>query len=189
MPRVPDHLCERALVMLQGGMRTADVARAINCNEHTVRCLRQSYRETGRTADHPRSGRTRATTPAQYRYIWTSHLRDRYSMATTTPRVTPGTHNPSISAQTVGNRLREAEMRACRPFGRWWSPDQTELEKSALHWPVAVLSHQQCHQPYCLFCSWFPARQECQCSAMASEEPGSQSHWACLRPVGSEGEG
>jgi hypothetical protein len=22
----------------------------------------------------------------------------------------------------------------------------------------------------------FPARQECQCSAMASEEPGSQSH-------------
>ena len=29
--------------------------------------------------------------------------------------VTPGTHNPSISAQTVCNRLREAGLRACRP--------------------------------------------------------------------------
>ena len=118
MPRVPAHLRERALGMLQGGMRTADVARAINCNVRTVRCLRQRYRETGWTADHPRSGRPRVTTPAQDRYIRTSHLRDRYRMATTTARVTPGMHNPSISAQTVCNRLREAGLRACRPVIR-----------------------------------------------------------------------
>ncbi|XP_055730048.1 ceramide transfer protein-like isoform X7 [Salvelinus fontinalis] len=74
--------------MLQGGMRTADVARAINCNVCTVRRLRQRYRETGPCV----------TTPAQDRYIRTSHLRDRFRMATTTARVTPGTHNPSISA-------------------------------------------------------------------------------------------
>ena len=83
MPRVPAHLRERALGMLQGGM-TADVARAINGNVHTVRRLRQRYRETGRTADRPRSGRPRATTPAQDQYIRKSHLRDRYRMATTT---------------------------------------------------------------------------------------------------------
>ena len=35
-------------------------------------------------------------------------------MATTTAQVTPGTHNPSISAQTACNRLREAGLRACR---------------------------------------------------------------------------
>uniref|UniRef100_A0AAZ3NTS0 Transposase Tc1-like domain-containing protein n=1 Tax=Oncorhynchus tshawytscha TaxID=74940 RepID=A0AAZ3NTS0_ONCTS len=35
-------------------------------------------------------------------------------MATTIARVTPGIHNPSISAQTVHNRLREAGLRACR---------------------------------------------------------------------------
>ena len=69
MPGVPAHLRERALGMLQGGMRTADVARAINCNVRTVRRLRQRYRETGQTADHPRSGRPRVTTPAQDRYI------------------------------------------------------------------------------------------------------------------------
>ena len=118
MPRVPVHLRKHALGMLQGGMRTADVARAINCNVRTVRRLRQRYRETGRTADRPRSGRPRVTTPAQDRYIRTSHLRDRYRMATTTARVTPGTHNPSISAQTVRNRLREAGLRACRPVVR-----------------------------------------------------------------------
>uniref|UniRef100_A0A673YR65 Tc1-like transposase DDE domain-containing protein n=1 Tax=Salmo trutta TaxID=8032 RepID=A0A673YR65_SALTR len=114
----PAHLCERALGMLQGGMRTADVARAINCNVRAVRRLRQRYGETGRTADRPRSDRPRVTTPAQDRYIRTSHLRDRYRMATTTARVTPGTHNPSISAQTVRNRLREAGLRACRPVVR-----------------------------------------------------------------------
>uniref|UniRef100_A0AAZ3SA94 Transposase Tc1-like domain-containing protein n=1 Tax=Oncorhynchus tshawytscha TaxID=74940 RepID=A0AAZ3SA94_ONCTS len=36
----------------------------------------------------------------------------------TTARVTPGTHNPSISAQTVRSRLREAGLRACRPVVR-----------------------------------------------------------------------
>ena len=39
MPRVPAHLRERALGMLQGGMRKADVARSINCNDRTVRRL------------------------------------------------------------------------------------------------------------------------------------------------------
>ncbi|CDQ65626.1 unnamed protein product [Oncorhynchus mykiss] len=57
-------------------MRTADVARAINCNVSNVRRQRQSYRETGRRADRPRSGRPCVTTPAQDRYIQTSNLRD-----------------------------------------------------------------------------------------------------------------
>uniref|UniRef100_A0A8D0A4Y6 Transposase Tc1-like domain-containing protein n=1 Tax=Sander lucioperca TaxID=283035 RepID=A0A8D0A4Y6_SANLU len=79
--------------MVQRGMRTADVARAINCNVRTVSRLRQRYRETGRTADHPRTGRPRVTTPAQDR-------------------------NPSISAQTFRNSLRDAGLRACRPVVR-----------------------------------------------------------------------
>ena len=82
--------------------------------------LQCQYCETPKTAlqgDRADSGRPHVT-PAQERYIRTSHLRDRYRMATTTDRVTPGTHNPYISAQTVGNRLREAELRACRPVVR-----------------------------------------------------------------------
>uniref|UniRef100_A0A4W5N2G4 Tc1-like transposase DDE domain-containing protein n=1 Tax=Hucho hucho TaxID=62062 RepID=A0A4W5N2G4_9TELE len=109
MPRGPAHLCERALGMLQGVMRTADVARAINCNVRTVRCLRPHYRETGWTRQDGHLHRISTSR--------TSHLRDRYRMATTA-RVTPGTHNSSISAQTVRNRLREAGLRACRPVVR-----------------------------------------------------------------------
>ena len=41
MPGVYAFLHERALGMLQGGMSTADVARAINYNVRTVRSLRQ----------------------------------------------------------------------------------------------------------------------------------------------------
>ena len=65
MPRAPTRLHERALGMLQGD---ADVAREIHCNVRTVRRLRQLYRKTGRTADHPRSGRPRVTTPAPDQY-------------------------------------------------------------------------------------------------------------------------
>uniref|UniRef100_A0AAZ3RE68 Transposase Tc1-like domain-containing protein n=1 Tax=Oncorhynchus tshawytscha TaxID=74940 RepID=A0AAZ3RE68_ONCTS len=79
--------------------------------------LQCPYCETGQTADRPHSGRPHVT-PAQDRYIRSSHLRDRYRMATTTAQVTPGRHNPSISAQTVCNRLREAGLRACRPVVR-----------------------------------------------------------------------
>ena len=140
MPRVPAHLREPALGMLQEGMRIAKVARAINCDVFTVRHLRQRYRETGRTADCPCSGRPRVTAPAQDRYMRTSHLQDRYRMATTTARVTPGTHNPSISSQTVRKRLREAGLRACRPFVRQvltnhvaYGHKPTVTAKSALH--------------------------------------------------------
>jgi hypothetical protein len=132
-------------------MRTADVARAIHCNVCTVRCLRQHYRETGQTADHPRSGRPCVTTPAQDRYIRTSHLWDRYRMATTA-RITPGTHNPSISAQTVHNRLRErVDWGLVGLLGRS-SPDitsdppsldQTGLAKSYFKKEVRVCADEQ----------------------------------------------
>ena len=88
-----------------------------------------------------------------------SYLRDMYRMATTTAGVTPGTHNPSISAQTVHNRLREARLRACRPVVRqvlnrhhrqqrrlWeqthrrWT--RQDWQKVLFHWWVKVLSHQ-----------------------------------------------
>ena len=122
MPRVPAHLRKHALGMLQGGMRTVDVARAINCNVRTMRHLRQLYRETGRTADRPRSGRPCVTTPAQDRYIRTSEpagqVQDGNNNCPSYTRTHTRMHNPSISAQTVRNRLREAGLRACRPVLR-----------------------------------------------------------------------
>jgi hypothetical protein len=111
MPRVPVHMHALALGMLQGGLRTVDVARAINCTVCTVRHLRQSYRETGRTADCHHSGRLCLTSPAQDRYIQTSHLRDRYRMATTAAQVTPGTHNLTISLVVIVGNLNAVRYR------------------------------------------------------------------------------
>ena len=118
--RVPAHLRERAA-------RRHEDCRC--CQGNKFQC---PYCETPKTA-------------LQDRYIRTSHLQDRYRMATTA-RVTPGTHNPSISAKTVRNRLKEAGPRACIPVvrqvltrrrccyghkpSRWTSRD---WQKSTLH--------------------------------------------------------
>ena len=73
---VSAHLREHALGMLHGGMRTTDAAKAIHCNVRTVRCLRQRYRETGRTAAPPHSGRPRPAMASEepgshsIEYVW-----------------------------------------------------------------------------------------------------------------------
>ncbi len=61
MPKVPDHFCESAIVLLQGGTRCADVTIAINANLHNVRHIRHCSMETGRTADHPYSDKPHLT--------------------------------------------------------------------------------------------------------------------------------
>ena len=95
--------------------------RQIKCNVRTVSRLRQCYREIGRTADRPRSGCPRVTTPAQDRYIRTSRLRDRYRIATTTSRVTPGTHNQCPDCPQQAERGWTDGLQACCKAG----PHQT----------------------------------------------------------------
>ena len=116
MPRLPQNLRERAVGMLQAGMRTVQIARQLGTTSRTIRRLRETFNATGVTNDRPRSGRSRVTTRGEDRYILTSHLRDRYMPAVATSRNTPGTHNNRISAQTVINRLRERGIRARRTY-------------------------------------------------------------------------
>ena len=116
MPRLPSEHRERAIGMLQAGMTSEQVAGVMGCSSRTIRRLRERFGATGRTADRPRSGRPRVTTPGQDRYIVTSHLRYRFLTATRTAHNTPGRHINRISAQTVRNRLRERSIRADRPF-------------------------------------------------------------------------
>ena len=102
--------------MLEAGASTEDVAAQVGSSVQEVRSLRQRFVQIGSTEDLPRSGRPRVTTPAQDRYILNQHLRNRPFTATATASVTPGTHNPRISAQTIYNRLAENNLRACRPY-------------------------------------------------------------------------
>jgi len=109
MPRLSADERGRAVGHLEAGVTVADVARIFNCSRETIYNLQTRYMNTGSTRDRPRSGRPRVTTPAQDRYIRTTHLRDRFQSASHTARTLPQ-HQP-VSTQTVIRRLREHGIR------------------------------------------------------------------------------
>lgn len=113
MPPLRATARENAIGRLQAGQRQVDVARALNVSQGTISRLWTRFQQTGSTADAPRSGRPRVTTPAQDRFIRLRHLRNRFLTAQSTVNALPG--NRRISRQTVRNRLHQAGLRAYRP--------------------------------------------------------------------------
>jgi len=91
------------------------IARHFGCSQATISNLAKRFEATGSVSDRPRPGRSRVTTPNQDRMIVLQHLRDRFQPATVTAAVTPGLHNPRISADTVRRRLRSQGLQAQRP--------------------------------------------------------------------------
>ena len=51
MPRVPQNMRERAIGMLQAGMRTVEIARQLGTSARTIRRLRERFNTTGETKD------------------------------------------------------------------------------------------------------------------------------------------
>ena len=74
MPRIPKHLRERAIGMLEAGASTEEVSVQVGSSVQAVRCLRRQFVQTGSTEDRQRSSRPRVTTPAQDHYILNQHL-------------------------------------------------------------------------------------------------------------------
>ena len=105
----------RAVGMLQAGMTQINVARRIGVSPSVIHRLISRFTQTNSTADRPRTGRPRCTTPAQDRYLRTSALRSRViSGAELRARLLQtGTR---VSIQTVRNRLHSAGLRARRPY-------------------------------------------------------------------------
>lgn len=114
MPRLSEANRHIAIGLLEAGQSQRAVARRMNVHQSTISRLWERYRRQNSVADAPRSGRPRATTAAQDRYIRVHHLRHRTATATSTARQIPGLRR--LSAQTVRNRLREAGLRARRPY-------------------------------------------------------------------------
>ena len=114
MPRL--NLANRniAIGRLQLGESQSEVARHMNVRQSTISRLWNRFQRFQSAEDRPRSGRPRITTAAQDRYIRVHHLRHRTTTATNTAGQVPGLRR--VSAQTIRNRLREAGLRARRPY-------------------------------------------------------------------------
>ena len=87
MPRIPKHLRERPIGMLEAGASMEEVSVQVGSSVQALRSLRRRFVQTGIT-DLRRSGRPCVTTPAQDHYILNQHLRNRFLTATATASVT-----------------------------------------------------------------------------------------------------
>ena len=116
MVRLTDVQRGRAIALLMQGQRQKQVANHFGVNVSTIERLVRRLRETGHLADRPQSGCPRVTSRRQDRTIRLAHLRNRHLTATETAFNTVGTHNRQISPKTVGSRLCEIGLRACRPY-------------------------------------------------------------------------
>ncbi|CAM1312008.1 Uncharacterised protein r2_g2235 [Pycnogonum litorale] len=113
MPRLNNAQRNNVIGRLEAGTSRSEVARFFHVSPSTISRLGTRYQQQETTRDLPRSGRPRATTTAQDRYIRLRHLRQRMTTATSTASTIPGLG--TISDQTVRNRLRDAGLRPRRP--------------------------------------------------------------------------
>ena len=132
--------------MLQLGATHDHVARIMNCSKKTIGRLLSRYRQTGRTADLPRSGRPRVTTPNEDRHLRVLHLRNRF--LTVTSSAAHGLNHP-ISIWTVIRRLRLHGIRPYRPFRGMTLTNQ--IRHRRLAWARTVRQWQQRHWSRVLF--------------------------------------
>ena len=75
-----------AVGMLRAGMSVNNIALHFGCSRQTIHNLRTQYATTGEVRDRLRSGRPRAMSGRDDRFITVTHLRNRFIPATVTAR-------------------------------------------------------------------------------------------------------
>ena len=106
----------RAVGMLQAGLRQVDIARELGTTQSVISRLWNRYRETGTTSRRRGQGRRRCTTQQQDRYITLTIRRNPILPATQLRRQLQNQLGLPISVRTVRNRLHEFGFTARRAF-------------------------------------------------------------------------
>ena len=108
----------KALGQLQAGQSSRRVAMAFNTSCQSIDGIWQRYAASGDVKDLPRSGRPRATNPAEDRLVTNTTLRNPFTNApTTTRRIRQqrGAGGIPASVQTIRNRLYAAGLKSRVP--------------------------------------------------------------------------
>ena len=132
MPRLSLRDRDRALGQLEVGRHADGFAADFGCHVSTIYRLMERHRVTEDVSDRRRNGRPRVTSVRQDRLIRLTHLRNSFKSAAATSRQTRGLNNRRISVDTVRRRLRNAGLRARRPY---WGPRLTGWHRAErLRW-------------------------------------------------------
>uniref|UniRef100_A0A2A4J5V2 Tc1-like transposase DDE domain-containing protein n=1 Tax=Heliothis virescens TaxID=7102 RepID=A0A2A4J5V2_HELVI len=101
----------RAVALLQEGESQRSVAIRIGVSRRAIRNVWERYQETGSVARRPGTGRTRATTSHEDRYIRLTARRERTVTARTLQTRLRRSTGTRVSDQTIRNRLHEDGQR------------------------------------------------------------------------------
>lgn len=118
MPRrsIPQFDRVRIVTLCQEGLSTREVSRRLRVNQSDVVRTWRRYRDTGTVDDMPRSGRPRATTVVDDRYLRIAARRNPDSNATMLNNAFRSATGRRVSTQTVRNRLHDAQLYSRRPW-------------------------------------------------------------------------
>ena len=132
MPRLTDLDRARAIGQLQAGVPQNQVTALFGVSPSTISKVKAKFHITGDVRDRPRSGRPKKTTPQEDRFLTLSALRNRRLSSTDLQSRFAGRYGRRLSAQTIRNRLRAANLRSHRAARR---PAMTALHLQArLRW-------------------------------------------------------
>lgn len=140
MDTTPENAAQ-VVALIEAGHNQVTVARQLNISRYSVRRVYQRYRETGGYERRRGSGRARATTARDNRFLKLKSLQNRRLTAVDLAHQLQEVREVEVSRWTVRRRLAEGDLTAHRPAN---GPKLTPAHRQArlrfaqehVHWTV-----------------------------------------------------